>query len=116
MSKTDSPQITPDTVKVCDVEYVRADSIQPQIDPNSPVKIVVLQRGWVAVGRWSKTGEICSLDGAKIIRKWGTPGEGLGALTRGPKPGTVLDDAGHLEYHEMTEVFNLACDPAGWSL
>lgn len=76
-------QELPDTVTLCGVTYVR-----PAED--SPVKIVVLQRGWVMVGRWSQDGEMCALDNAYVVRAWGTT-KGLPELIDGPTPSTKLD-------------------------
>ena len=41
------------------------------------VRICVLQRGWVVVGRFSQIGSECRLTDANIIRNWGTT-KGLG--------------------------------------
>lgn len=48
----------------------------------SPIKIVVLQRGWVVIGRFERNGNDCKLHNAHIIRTWGTT-NGLGELAKG---------------------------------
>lgn len=83
---------------------------------DSPVRIVIAQRGWVFVGRYREEGERVILENAKVIRKWGTPGQGLGALCTGPKADTVLDHAGHVELHILGVVFSLACEEDAWDL
>jgi hypothetical protein len=87
------------------------------VDPNltSDVRIVILQRGWVMVGRYTRDGDRCSLDNAQVIRKWGTT-KGLGELVNGPLPSTVLDPAGHVEFHALGEIASLAASAEGWGL
>jgi len=81
-----------------------------------PTRIVVLQRGWVMVGRWSQDGDNCALDNAHVIRIWGTT-KGLGEIaTNGPTSKTVLDPAGRVTFHVMTTVVTLDCNEAKWSL
>lgn len=35
---------------------------------SAPVKIVVLQRGWVVVGRYAQDGDVCTLADAAVVR------------------------------------------------
>lgn len=77
------------------------------------IRIVVLQRGWVVVGEYSREGMECRVARASVIRRWGTT-KGLGELRRGPLPGTELDPAGEMEHHRLTEVMTIRCDAAGW--
>ncbi len=78
-------------------------------------KIAVLQRGWVAVGDYSESGDQVTLTDASIVRRWGTAA-GLGELARkGPRPNTTLDPAGTLRVHKLGIVFTLDCDPAAWA-
>ena len=75
-----------------DVKYVRADAVP---DTTGDVKIVVLDRGFVYVGRVAddEDGRFLAIRNAKNIRKWGTT-QGLGELVNGPLPSTVLDPVG----------------------
>lgn len=78
-------------------------------------KILVLQRGWVAVGTYSESGDQAMLEDASIIRRWGTT-TGLGELaSKGPRQRTVLDPAGTLRVHKLGIVFALDCDAAAWA-
>jgi hypothetical protein len=85
----------------------------------SDIRIVVLQRGWVLVGRYSEKKDRGFLDGASVIRKWGTT-KGLGELVNGPvKEGTyaptVLDKChGQVEFLLGTTILVLKCEAAGW--
>lgn len=76
-------------------------------------RIVVLQRGWVVVGRFSQEGEECRLDGAQCIRRWGTT-QGLGELCGGPLRETKLDKMGPVKFHVLTVVFSMAVAADGW--
>lgn len=80
-----------------------------------PVKrIVVLQRGWVAVGDYAADGDEVSLTNASIVRRWGTT-KGLGELAaNGPRPNTILDPCGTLRVHQLAVVLMLDCEVAKW--
>ena len=105
----------PQTIKIDDVEYGRKDSIKEQI-PDGPVKIVILQRGWVMVGRFSQYGSKCRLDNAAVIRKWGTT-KGLGEIADGgPTKDTVLDKCPPVEFHELTVIAMVQCRAEKWPL
>lgn len=79
----------------------------------SEVRIVVLQRGWVYVGRFERDGDTRRLTNAKCVRRWGTT-KGLGELVNGPLRDTVLDATGTVEYHAMTEVNSIICNADKW--
>lgn len=101
-----------------DINVITVDGIEyvPRTDKHkdSPIRIVVLQRGWVVVGRYLEDGERVHIDGAKIIRKWGTTA-GLGELVDGPLGGTILDPAGSVEAHVLGVVLTLAASVNGWT-
>ena len=98
-------------IKVDGELYVKKGSDEPK---NSDIKIVVLQRGWVMIGRYSKDGDICTLENAHVIRVWGTT-KGLGELAlEGKQSGTKLDKAGHVEFHILTVVATVNCDDSKW--
>jgi hypothetical protein len=79
----------------------------------SSTKIVILQRGWVMVGNFSRDGDMCSLDDASVIRLWGTT-KGLPELRTGPLPTTKVDPAGHVEFHILTVVATIDCEDGSW--
>lgn len=80
----------PKTIKIDEVEYVRADSVQK---PDGDVKIVVLDRGFVYVGAVKIDGDFVVIEGAVNLRVWGTT-KGLGELVSGPTSKTVTDKVG----------------------
>lgn len=87
------------------------ETVEPK---NSDIKIVVLQRGWVMIGRYTKAGDTVTLENAHVIRTWGTT-KGLGELAfEGKKANTKLDKAGHVEFHVLTVVATINCDDKKW--
>lgn len=97
-------------IEINGVQYVRADSVA-NID--SEIKIVILQRGWVMIGRWSQDGEKCALDDAKVIEHWGTT-KGLGELVNGPTKNTKLSPCGHVEFHILGVIATISVDDSKW--
>lgn len=87
---------------------------QPSSQSNGAIRIVVLQRGWVAVGRYYEQGSDVVLKNAKIIRRWGTS-KGLGQLVAGPLDETTLDPAGTLRQHRLAVVTTFDCKEEAWS-
>jgi hypothetical protein len=86
----------------------------PKIPSESPIKIVILQRGWVAVGRYSREGGDCMLTDASVIRVWGTT-KGLGELVSGPTNKTVLDKSGTIRFHHLAVVAMLDAEESAWA-
>lgn len=79
-------------------------------------KIVVLQRGWVVVGKFHSAGHLGQYrEGSQchVIRRWGTD-KGIGQLIDGPRPQTILDPCGEVRTHELTVVFEITCDQDSW--
>ena len=80
------------------------------------VKIVVLQRGWVYVGRFSREGNDCKLTNASCIRSWGTT-KGLQELVNGATSKTVLDKCeGVVEFDWLTVVHTITVNAEKWTL
>lgn len=78
-------------------------------------KIVVLQRGWVMVGKLERDGSECKLHKASVVRNWGTT-KGLGELAlEGPKKDTKLDPCnGVVEFDYLTVVASISVNEAVW--
>jgi len=79
------------------------------------IRIVILQRGWVMVGKYSQDGPRCSLGSAYVIRVWGTK-NGIGELAlNGPTDGTKLDSTnGRVDFHELTVIATIQCNSKKW--
>ena len=98
-----------DTITVDGIKYVK------KVPSDSPVKIVVLQRGWVAVGRYeAKSDTEHLLHDASVIRLWGTT-RGLGELRDGPTSKTILDKAGTVRFHPATIVLTIDAEETSWA-
>ncbi|MHB9161523.1 MAG: hypothetical protein ACYC6W_11675 [Nitrosotalea sp.] len=82
---------------------------------NSKIKIVILQRGWVMVGRFNRSGSDCTLDDSSVIRSWGTT-KGLGEIANGgPTSTTKLDkNYGAAEFDYLTVVATIPCNEEKW--
>ena len=99
----------PQTIKIDNVEYVRADSKPITGD----LKIVVLDRGFVYIGRVEYKDDMVVITNSKNIRKWGTT-RGLGELVNGPLSGTTLDAAGTINAPKRALIFTLTVDESKW--
>ena len=96
-------------------KYVPKSSVtQPEI--TGDIKIVVLQRGWVMVGRLERKESECKLHNASVIRVWGTT-KGIGEIAvNGPLSATKLDKCGAVvEFDYLTVVCAIACDESKWA-
>ena len=81
----------------------------------SKIKIVILQRGWIFIGKFSQNGSTCKLTDAYNIRSWGTT-KGLGELAEnGKTSSTKLDKVNDVSFHELTIVATIDCDDKIWS-
>lgn len=79
------------------------------------IKIVVLQRGWVLIGKLEEKGSRCRLHNASVIRQWGTT-KGLGELAQsGPLSSTKLDKCnGLVEFDILTMVLSISVNEGVW--
>ncbi len=89
-------------------------SSDPEITVSPSVKIVVLQRGWIVVGFYSRQGDGISITNASVIRQWGTT-RGLGELAAsGPLSDTKLDPCGVVSAPLLGVVLTVDCDASKW--
>lgn len=102
-----------DTITVNGKTYYAEQKSVPQI--TGDLKIVVLQRGWVLIGRFKQDGEKCELHNAQVIRCWGTS-KGLGELAlEGAKSNTKLDPTnGLVEFNALTMVLSISAKESVW--
>jgi hypothetical protein len=78
------------------------------------IRIVVLQRGWVLVGEYWRSGDNCELRKASVIRRWGTQ-KGLGEIITGPLKDTICDPCGTVRFHILGEIMSIEASDAGWN-
>lgn len=104
-----------DTITVNGKTYYSEQPKQEQI--SGDLKIVVLQRGWVLIGRFQEHGLTtkCRLNNAQVIRSWGTT-QGLGELAlKGKQPNTKLDPTnGVVEFDSLTMVLSISAKESAW--
>ena len=94
--------------------YVPKDSIQQPNEFTGDIKIVILQRGWVYIGRFERNGNDCKLHNAYNIRTWGTT-KGLCELVNGATSSTKLDKCeGVVEFDWLTIVHTIVVNPEKW--
>ena len=78
------------------------------------IRIVILQRGWVMVGRYSESGDQCPLTDAAVVRVWGTT-KGLPEIAQdGPTSKTVLDKSSTVRFHKLTVIATIDCVARKW--
>ena len=101
-------------VEIDGVNYVRKDSIKGE-DVKGDIKIVILQRGWIVVGRFERIGSDCKIHNASVIRTWGIT-NGLGEIAKkGPTGSTKLDKCyGVVQFDYLTVVATIDCVEAEW--
>ena len=92
----------------------KAADLTVDITAGSKWKILILQRGWVYVGKPSQVGNIITLHDAECIRVWGTT-KGIGELaTCGELSATKLDPCPDVRCHVLTIVAAVDCVDAKW--
>ena len=102
-------------VEINGIKYVRKDSIQTK-QFEGDIKIVVLQRGWIYIGRFERIGNDCKLHNAYNIRSWGTT-KGLPELVNGATQNTKLDKCdGIVEFDWLTVVHTITVNSTKWTL
>ena len=103
-------------VEINGVKYIRKDSVKNVKEFTGDIKIVVLQRGWVFIGRFERNGNDCKLHNAYNIRIWGTT-KGLPELVNGPTNKTILDKCeGVVEFNYLTVVCMITVNQSKWNL
>lgn len=104
-------------ISINGVDYVRKDSVKRECDTDADdIRIVILQRGFVMVGKYRQNGSACELHNAHVIRRWGTT-KGLGEIAaNGPLTDTTLDHAGVVKFHELTVIATINCEAKKWKL
>lgn len=85
------------------------------VSETGSVKIVILQRGWVFVGRYSEESDYGILTSAQCLRNWGTS-KGLGQIAAdGPTKDTKMDAHGTVRFHKLTTVALIDCVDEKWA-
>jgi len=105
------------TLEVSNETYEKIkDQLEESTKENvSDIKIVILQRGWIMVGIFTRDGNDCILRNAYNVRKWGTT-QGLGELAENGKlSDTVLDKMyGVVQFDYLTVISTIDCKEKVW--
>lgn len=83
--------------------------------PQGPVRIFVMDRAWVLVGRVAAENEKSFvLEDANVVRYWGTT-KGLGEIAEcGPTPKTKLDREGAVSLNKDFVLKSIQCVSSAW--
>ncbi|MER0170330.1 MAG: hypothetical protein DU489_06950 [Nitrosomonas sp.] len=101
-------------IEINGVKYVTKSSIK-NTDKPTTLQIIILQRGWVIIGRYREEKDEFIAEDSKVLRVWGTT-KGLGELAlEGPTANTKMDDCGTVRSLKTTIVARLDVDETKWS-
>ena len=79
------------------------------------IRIVIAQRGWVFVGRYSTEGDEVVISGGAVVRRWGTT-MGLGEIAdKGPTEKTILDATPEIRLHKLAVVASISANAEKWT-
>lgn len=101
----------PNSIRINDVDYVRKGSDDAT---NGDIKIAVLDRGFVYIGRVSFEGDFLILKNAQNIRVWGTT-KGLGELVTGPTSSTKTDKVGTVRVPTRALISLIDVEQSKWT-
>lgn len=102
------------TITIDGAEYIKKTDAKNE-EYKGEYKIVILQRGWVLVGKFERTGNDCKIHQASVIRIWGTK-NGIGEIAEGgPTSSTKLDKChGVVEFDYLTVVATISVNESKW--
>ena len=108
-----------ETIVINGMEYIRKDSVAkfaPEVEGtiNHGIQIVVLDKGFIYVGKVKTDKDWCYIENASCIRYWGTT-KGLGELVDGPLSGTKLDKIGMVRANIKSLIHLIAIKESAWT-
>lgn len=111
---TNKIKITEEEIEINGKTYVEKGSEQKSPNYTGEIKIVVLQRGWVYIGRFTRNENNCKLENSYCIRTWGTT-KGLQELVNGATSSTKLDKCeGVVEFDWLTVIHTITVKQDSW--
>jgi hypothetical protein len=85
------------------------------VSDSSEIRIVIAQRGWVFVGKYSTDGDDVVISGGSVIRRWGTT-RGIGEIAaNGPTKSTILDASPDIWIHKLSVVASIVANAEKWA-
>ena len=107
-------KITDQEIEINGKKYVPVDSLVKAQNYESEIRIVVLQRGWIYIGRFTRKDNLCQLRNAYCIRVWGTT-KGLQELVNGATSSTKLDKCeGIVAVDWLTVIHTITVNNESW--
>jgi hypothetical protein len=92
-----------------------SSSWQKVKNPNGRIEIVILDRGWIVVGKVDITGEEVTISNCAVVRYWGTT-KGLGEIAEnGPTEKTILDRAPTIRTALHAVIWRMDVSQEKWS-
>jgi hypothetical protein len=88
-------------------------TLMPRAPQAAAIKIVVLDRGFVYVGKVKLSKDFVTIESASNIRYWGTT-RGLGELVNGPLEKTKLDPVGKVLAPARALISLIDVNQAAW--
>ncbi len=99
-------------IEINGTKYVPKNQVT--VEHTGDIKIVVLQRGWIYIGRFERIDNDCKLHNAYNIRTWGTT-KGLPELVNGATSSTKLDKCeGVVEFDWLTVIHTITVNQEKW--
>lgn len=93
------------------------DAVPPEPVPEwetLPLRLAILDRGFVYVGRIKETPEGIRIERAACVRRWGTT-NGLGQLAaEGPTRQTILEESLPVIVYRAAVMHQIECDAGKW--
>jgi hypothetical protein len=103
-------------VRLLTNKHVEKKNMSNNPNNNAPLRIVVLPRSFVLIGRVRVISDTeLEISDCATIRRWGTTGHGLGYLgSHGRQTDTVLDNQPVTFVHPYAVVQQISCDETVW--
>ena len=103
-----------DKIEINGEIYIKESQIKDKNFKSSKVQILVLNRGWIIIGRVKEEKNKTFIVNASVIRNWGTT-KGLGELAHdGKLNDTVLDKCPDIEVDTLNIVLLMNCNENNW--
>ena len=103
---------TPNTISIDNVQYIRADSVQPK--PCGTRAVIVVDRGWIFAGDVTRENGRIKLSRAIHVFRWESIG--FDGMIKTPKNSKVtLKPLADVDMPESAEIFAIPVDDA-WGL
>jgi len=102
-------------IEIDGISYIKESSLDSKKYIASTIQIVVLNRGWIVIGKVTESASKTIIKDASVIRYWGTT-NGLGELAEhGKTDKTKLDSCPDITVETCNIVLTMNCNQSNWS-